>query len=604
MKLADYFRILWRRKWIIGVMLLISTALALWVTARTPPTYTATTTLRVLSSSAGLGSWQQIDVVYTERLMGSYARIATSAPVLDDLVTQLDLHERPAVRVEPIPTTELMAITVEHTDPAEAALIANTLADLLVRRGDELYSGMAPTATDILLDRINQIDADLRAARREYDDLLRATADAAAESDGAANVETDPRLAALQETIDLKEQLYANLLVQYENVRTADVLRANQVYVVEPAAIPPGPTSPNIYINAALGVGAGLVSGLALAVLAEHLDDRLHTPDAITACSALPILGKLPARRPWRGRRLVRVGSPSYEAFRRLRATILALVDDAPLRTLLITSADPREGKSTVAANLALVLARTGQRVVVVDADLRRPRLHTLFGLPNTTGLGDILTHAAPLDTALAAALHAIPLDDDPRHMAAPRPASTAPGNSTDSADAAARAAPPDASPGGGSLHVLVSGTADAVDLLDSARMAALLDRLRARCDIIVIDTPAFLAVTDAALLARAVDGVLLVVRRGAAHGAAVAATCEQLRHIGAGLLGVVANGTRPNRAYRYVNGQRRRAGQGATLALRAWPAPTSAPERAPDASAAVPVRHPGQTASQTESQV
>ncbi|NLF79491.1 MAG: polysaccharide biosynthesis tyrosine autokinase [Chloroflexi bacterium] len=469
-------------------------------TARMSPTYTASTLMRILTSSSGLGTWQQYDVAYTERLMGSYARIAVSEPIIDEVTQRLDLGEIPAVSVEVLANTELMSVTVEHREPMMAAVIANALAEVLIERGPELYTGNAPTATDILLDRINQIDIELREARALMEEL--------------ANIapQDDERISALAQTITLKEGLYADLLRQYEEVRTADVLRANRVYVVEPASAPTKPSKPNRPVNLALGLAGGLAAGLGLAFLAEHMDRRLFTSDAIQARTGLPIIGSIPDIR-WRHKPMIyNHPSPQHEAYRRLRANILSIAGNAPPRTLLVTSAQPREGKSTVTANLAFALAKSGHRVVVVDADLRRPRLHTIFGLPNAAGLGAVLEQETTLDTALQATSFE-------------------------------------------GVTTLVSGpSAVPVELLDSERMTEILNDLTHQFDMVLIDTPAFLAVMDAILLAPKVDAVLLVVGRAIASGDRVQDTCTQLGNTNAPLIGVVVNRARGERTYRYYN--------------------------------------------------
>jgi len=496
MGLSVYFQIVWRRRVIIlacTVLVLLSAGVA---TARTTPTYTASTLLRVLTSSSGLGTWQQYDVDYTERLMGSYARIAISEPVIDEVRRRLSLPIKPIVAVEVLANTELMSITVQHSDPMKAADIADTLAEVLIERGPELYTGNAPTATEILLERLTQIDAELRETRNQMEDVASLTP------------QDSERIAALTQTITLKEGLYADLLRQYEEARTTDVLRANRVYVVEPSSVPLKASAPNWILNLALGLAGGLAAGLGLAFLAEHMDRRLFTTDEIQFKTGLPIIGSIPATR-WRNKRTIyNHQSPQLEAFRRLRANVLTITGDATPHTLLVTSAQPREGKSTITANLAFALAKSGRRVVTVDANLRRPRLHKIFGLPNTGGLGAVLESETTLEDALQETSFE-------------------------------------------GVMVLVGGqSVSPVELLDSERMTHILDDLSRRFDLVLIDTPAFLAVTDAVPLIPKVDAVLLVVGRAVADGDCVQAACKQLTNVNAPLLGVVVNWARGERTF------------------------------------------------------
>jgi capsular exopolysaccharide synthesis family protein len=192
--------------------------------------------------------------------------------------------------------------------------------------------------------------------------------------------------------------------------------------------------------------------------------------------------------------------SPAAEAYRTLRTNVQFASIDAPLRSILVTAVGTQEDKSAVAANLAISLAQGGSRVVLVDADLRRPRQHVLFGLANDEGLTSAVLPSANQD--------ALPLRES----------------------------------GVDNLQVLTAGTqpANPADLLGSQRMAELLERLKASADILVLDSPPALAVTDAAVLARRVDGVLLVVRSGKTKRDQAAKARRLLERVNARILGAV----------------------------------------------------------------
>jgi capsular exopolysaccharide synthesis family protein len=204
-------------------------------------------------------------------------------------------------------------------------------------------------------------------------------------------------------------------------------------------------------------------------------------------------------------------GSAAAEAYRTLRTNILFSSLDRPLRTLLVTSTAPNEGKSTTLANLAVTMAQAEQRVLLVDCDLRRPSLHTLFGLANEQGLTS-----------------AILAQDE-----GPPPAQ------------------PTSVPG---LSVLTSGPLPPrpADLLGSRRMGALIERLSATADIVLFDTPPVVAVTDAAALAPRVDGVLLVLHAGHTRRDRAREARQLLEKVKANIVGVVLNGARLERGYAY----------------------------------------------------
>ncbi|MBP1464552.1 CpsD/CapB family tyrosine-protein kinase [Candidatus Chloroploca sp. M-50] len=204
-------------------------------------------------------------------------------------------------------------------------------------------------------------------------------------------------------------------------------------------------------------------------------------------------------------------GSPAAEAFRTLRTNLLFSSLDRPLHTLLVTSVAPDEGKSTTLANLAVTMAQAEQRVLMVDCDLRRPSLHTLFGVPNERGLTSAV----------------LAQDDGPLPIQ------------------------PTSVPG---LHVLTSGPLPPrpADLLGSRRMGALIERMRSEAEIVLFDTPPVVVVTDAATLAPRVDGVLLVLHAGQTRRDRAREARRLLEQVKANIVGVVLNGAKVERGYAY----------------------------------------------------
>jgi succinoglycan biosynthesis transport protein ExoP len=499
MELRHYIAILWRRKWVIGVTVAVTMTVVVIGTLMATPMYVASTTLRVLTATHGSVEWVNYDIMYADRLMNTYARIATSAPVLEELVHTLGLDKPPQIEVHILPSTELMQITVEDPDPILAREAANTLAGILVAQSRDLYSGGGRSDHEILGEQLAQIEDELSQARREYESLL------------AQSPEDSERITASSRSIALKEETYAALLEQYERARAREAMRANTVSVVEPARVPQAPSRPHKKMNIALGAMVGLAGGMGLAFLFENLDTTLHAIEHIEKATALPILGEIPTARGQRQRVLFDGNAPQGEAFRRLRTNILSLDHDAPLRTLLVTSAEPREGKSTIVANLAFAIAQSGRMVVVVDGDLRRPTLHKVFDLPNEMGLSSVLEQGTAVDEAVQESyIHGV--------------------------------------------QVLTSGPLPShpAELLSSPQMTALIEQLAQQFDVVLLDTPSLLAVTDAAVLAPAVGGVLLVVGRAQARRGAVQAACQQLADVRATPIGVVVNRTERHSSYNY----------------------------------------------------
>lgn len=298
----------------------------------------------------------------------------------------------------------------------------------------------------------------------------------------------------------------ANILatILVEENKVSKMGRLAPLTILDTAEIPTSPSKPVLRMNMILGLLAGLVVGVGLSFLFEHLDTRLYTMRQIQEVTELPTLAQIPLAK--KNRTTFQNGqSFQGEVYRQLRTRIFALELDPPLKTLMITSAEPNEGKSTVAANLAFAMAQSGQRVVVVDGDLRRPTLHKLFGLPNEAGLSTILTSQTTLDEALQVAQVGIP---------------------------------------GEKVSVLTSGPVPPhpAELLGSSQTTSLIAQLTERFDMVLLDTPCFIAVTDAAVLARVVDGVMLVVGYAQARHEHVQTVRRHLAEMKAHIIGVVVN--------------------------------------------------------------
>ncbi|MBN1965306.1 MAG: polysaccharide biosynthesis tyrosine autokinase [Anaerolineae bacterium] len=500
MDIRAYLMILWRRKWIIAVTLVVTVAVALIRTMMDTPTYTTAATLRVSTLSVGSLDYLQYDLSYTDRLMNTYARIATSGPVIDELMTRLDLDTPPDVSIDLVQGTELMRVVVTDEDPQLASDAADTLAALLI---EQFTAGTSTTqaATEILLEQLNEAQANLEDARSAYESL-------------ASRYDPDNEdVQAAERLVTTRERTYSLLLDQYERARTSELVRANQLSIVEYARVPRSPSSPNMFLNLVFGVVLGGLVGLALAFTVESLDTTLYTSHEIQHVAEQPVLGRIPvlggraARNVWDD-----LPAVALESFRSLRTKLFLIRDDVPLRTLLVTSAEAGDGKTTIVAHLAVSLARAGHNVVVLDADLRRPRLHEMFQIENKVGLADVLQGEAELNDVLD------------------------------------RNAELD-------LCVIPSGPtpADPPELLRSPLMASLLSQLAEEFDIVLLDTPAMQPVVDTAVLASVVDGVALVVRRSRSHKGSLLNAAEQLTENAADVLGLIINESEPGGHYYYT---------------------------------------------------
>jgi capsular exopolysaccharide synthesis family protein len=288
---------------------------------------------------------------------------------------------------------------------------------------------------------------------------------------------------------------------------------------VETAVKPTVPISPKPMQTAMLGAAIGLFITAALVFLIEFLDDTLKTPDEIKAVLETPVIGFIGELKHNNRKGEDALGvyvaknprSPVAEAFRSLRTNLEYSSVDDPVKTVLVTSSGESEGKSTVAANLAIVEAQSGKAVVIIDADMRRPKVHVQFNKPNRMGLSDVVTGKLGLDDVI---------------------------KTYDQVE---------------NLSIITCGTIppNPAELLGSERMSQTLKDLKKRFDIIIIDTPPMI-VSDAQILSSKVDGLVYVIIPGQTRAITARRPLEELRRIEAKVLGVVANKIPRNRDYYY----------------------------------------------------
>jgi len=274
------------------------------------------------------------------------------------------------------------------------------------------------------------------------------------------------------------------------------------------AQVPTEPISPSPGRNGVLGVAGGLVLGLVLASLLDKVDDRLRGREDLEA-AGVPLLGHLPRvslRQLQEGPvALLAPGTPSNKAYRALSAKLRLLAKGRPMRCVQVTSATSNEGKTTVLANLAVSLAQAGTRVILVDSDLRRPKLHEAFGLENKVGLSSVVSGQQTLAEVI------VPVEGLP-------------------------------------LAVLTAGPPppDVSELLASDRARAVVETLRSNCDILLIDGQRVLNVPDALVVSRYVDAILFVARHKCSTKRQIVQALELLEKVAAPVVGTVLNGGGP----------------------------------------------------------
>jgi len=329
--------------------------------------------------------------------------------------------------------------------------------------------------------------------------------------------DTDP--ARAQKIAKVTGEVFSDFVKELETPAPGQQPTTYLKVVGEPV-VPSAPVSPNIPLNLALGGLLGLLIGLALVVLVDRLDRTVKTTDEVEQLTELPTVGVIPMNKD--RQKIPEVPfkdghSPEAEAYRNIRTNLQFLDVDNPPRVLLLTSSVSSEGKSTTTLNIALALAEGGNRVLLVEADLRRPRVAQYFGLTNSVGLTNVLSGQAAADDVIQETSH------DNVELLASGPI------------------PPNPSE--------LLGTQAAHELFGN--------ELRTSYDYVVIDAPPILPVTDSSVLSRSVDAVILAVRAGSTSREQVERTITQLRKVGAPLRGTLltlANISKRNTQYYYYS--------------------------------------------------
>ena len=490
--LKEIFYLLWHWSWLLVVASLIAGAGALVVSLRTTPVYETKARLLV-SDPPAMRTIDYGSMVNMQVMSKTYSEMLVERPVLEGVISQLGLKISPEglknnITVLPISGTQLIEIKARSTNPALAADIANALGAVFADRIRELQSQRFASSQEGLSKQIAEMEEQIKQTTTQ----LNSTADTAQKTQ-------------LEARLTEYKRLYSNLVTNYEQVRLADVQTSTNVVISQPAIVPTKPISPKVLNNTLLGILAGAMLAILTIVIWEIMDDTLKNPDEIRKKFNLTILGIIITHKNVSDKptSINQPRSPVAEAFRALRTNITFAGVDAPIRKVLITSATPQDGKTTVTTNLAVTFAQGEQKTILIDADLRRPQVHRRFNLANRFGLSQMfLSDLSKLENYIQT----------------------------------------DVAPG---LDVITSGPLppNPYELLTSKKMGQIIDHFSSSNTMIVIDTPPVLNVSDAASLASIVDGVIVVVRPGKTRQREFQQTLEQLNKVNARVIGIILNG-------------------------------------------------------------
>ncbi len=494
MTLRDYLAVLRRRLVTVLSICILVTGAAVLADSRKTPVYQATTRLLLgaTQSSVDAGGY---GVYIDSNRVATEIQVIMGQPVAE--IVQAKLGVAPGITGSPVGSTAVIALTAQSPSATSAADIANAYGQAYIEYRQRQFADAVSVQT------------------REYTRQIEAL------SAQIAQIEARPRPAGSPppDEIDGLRAEQSAFRTKLQQVDSAEKLNGNLAAVIAPATPPLAPVGSGPARNALLGVVVGLVLGVGLALLLDHLDDSVKTKDDVELkLPQITVIGSIPQVASWRNRvqaRLVAATdpmSPAAEAYRTLRTSIQFLGLDRSLKLLQVTSPIAAEGKSTTLGNLAVSLSQAGMRVFVVCCDLRRPRIHEFFDLPNDVGLTSVLLGQVPLARALQDV------------------------------------------PGLDRIKVLASGPLppNPSELLSSRRTTDVLTQLAKQADIVLIDCPPVLPVTDAAVLATKVDGTLLVAAVGSTSYKDLTRTVQLLAQVDAPLLGVVLNGGKSETPYDY----------------------------------------------------
>jgi len=564
MKPKDYLALIRRWAWLLGLAFFLGAASGALISVFQTPIYEASTRILVMrapqekTTDYTYLSDQQLVQTYIQ-LLTTRPVVEGASAKLGFIV------DRRQIIVQQIRDTQAIQLTVRDASPQRASDIANILIQVLIEQNDIIQSGRYTSTEQSIQAQIKQIEDQIVQIESEIDNVSAETvqqqqkqveAQIAILTAEVTQLEADVQrlssptaagqqnllaekqerlkqirpvltlyqevyrdlvvlgkpvsagdgtthLSQMQSTLELYQQIYMNLLNNLEEIRLARLQNTPNVVQIEAAVAPAFPVRPRPLINTGLGAMVGLLLTSGIAYLIDYIDDKIRTPEDIEHILKLPVIGyigDMPS-----AQNMIQVinypRSPAAEAFRSLRTNLEFTNVDSSLTRILVTSPGPGEGKTTISTNLAAIIAQGGKRVLLIDADLRRPRIHSIFGISNRVGLTTLFRGQMPLKSVM----HQLE--------------------------------------GTEGLYIVTSGKLppNPTELLGSAKMDQILEEASREVDVIILDSPPSL-VADFQVLAAKVDGVFLVIQPGYTHADVALSTQERLNRVNAKILGVVLN--------------------------------------------------------------
>lgn len=517
MEIKRYFELLWRWAWLIILGALIAGGAAYLISRNTTPVYQSSARLLIDEAPGSASGNDYSQILLEQRLAQTYVEILTTEPILRETISRLDLpYSSPGqlasrTTVSAPAETQIIVISVEDTDPQRAADTANTIGEVFTDKNQERESLRYAEPISNWESRIEEIGNEIEAIETEI-----------AEVGTAETPEEQAKLSRLETQLNEAQIRYTEAFNNLNQLQLDQARESSNIVPIEAAQAPNAPIRPRTQTNTLLAFVAGAMLAVGVIFLIEYLDDTVKSQEQVLEDTGLSTLGAIAQIRASEQADVLitaqKPRDPISEAYRVMRTNLSFSAVDGELRSIMVTSSSPGEGKSTTAGNLAVVMAQTGKTVIVVDSDLRRPTQHKVFGVPNNLGLTTaILDSSTPIEQQLQE--------------------TRIPG-----------------------VRVMTSGPIppNPAELLNSQRMSHLIETLKDEADVILFDTPPVLTVTDAAILSPQMDGCIVVVHTGETRRDTFVQAVERLQKTGGTIFGVVLNRLNPSRSgyyyYQYYN--------------------------------------------------
>jgi succinoglycan biosynthesis transport protein ExoP len=503
MEIKQYLEPLFKWWKLIFIACLLAGISSYLVVSRQPPNYETRASI-VIGRAVYEPNPSGGDIGLAQQLAAYYANIAQRELVRKATMNALGLGWLPSYTSEAVPNSQIIEITVSDTDPYRAQAVANELANQLINQSPSNPDVKEQQRQEFIRQQLELLETQIKDTQVEI----------AKQENELGGLNSARQIADAQANISALRQKLTTLQSNYAIFLSSSLGRAtNSLSLLEKAALPNRPIGPKPGTVILMSVAIAFLISAGAAYLIEYLDDSLETPEEINRVLKLPVIGFIPEIKKDIHKATIVAEKPrsiETESFRALKVSLDFKQADVPARSFLVASVSKTEGKSMIASNLALTYAMSGKKVFLLDADLRRPTLHTNLELPNEKGLSTLLLNPE------------MPIQDCVQSISVEN------------------------------LSVITAGSyvTNPGDLISSHKMKDILSELSESADYLIVDGPPVL-VTDSTILSTAVDDVLIVVGYGLTRRSEAIVALKRLESVGAKIAGVVLNRIpRNNRAY------------------------------------------------------